>query len=192
MARRGAAWGRRGATSTAASRGASRTGAVAARAGGVGNAATTVGSSNEQQRRHRDELAHRPLWRAEPGQCRSRETSDLRDDFQDDGDRDDQPCHPRHCRDDDHRERAVVGAGQQAPKRAEVGLPRRGTDADEQERHPGDEKQEGERGRETSKSLGKRGLGHCSLPPRLRMSRAEAVLVTVKSPMPMKLRNLGL
>ena len=32
-----------------------------------------------------------------------------------------------------------------------------------------------ERGRETSESLAKRGLGHCSLPPRLRTSRAEAL-----------------
>ena len=150
------------------------------------------GSSNEQQCRRRDQLAHRPLWSAESRQCRSRETADLRDDFQDEGDRDDQPCQPRHARDDDHRERPVVGAGQQAPKRAEIGPPGSGTDADEQERHPGDEKQEGERGRETANTLGKRGLSHCSLPPRLRMSRAEAVLVTVRSPMPMKLRNLGL
>lgn len=106
-------------------------------------------------------------------------------------DGDHEPCDPGDRGDDRHGEGAVVGAGEQGAEFAGVGVPRCGADGDQQEGHAGDEKQDDERGRETSQPLAKGGLSHRSLPPRLRINRAEAWLLTLRSPMPMKLRNFG-
>ena len=129
------------------------------------------------------------LWHSESGQRGRGDAADLRDCCQKHGSRHDCPGAPAHGCEGREREASIIWSGEHSPEFAEIRIPRGEADGDEDrwERHH--QPEQGNASEQPAYPLTE--CRHCSVPPMVLTTRADASPVTVKSEMPMAPRNWG-